>query len=265
MGATVCFSEGYGQPVEVPLRWTMGRNSTMNLELDREGAVGVPVVSWQAPADVGLSRDGTRVTWPMKQGSKFSRPSPAAVRLIGPAERSGSGVVADDLESLLGQFLGLGVNVKGRRDTQRLIRFVNKWGPLGLCQHSLPATHFGHRQRTTVSEAMQGHATPEPWGDGESGSSDELGRFLNNLDCCRPVSEPLDVWWRYVDRLSGIATVAALLHLGRPADRATWHQALGRDPQLPDPIPGGTPRSVVASVPVPTMDGPPPPVDMTAV
>lgn len=105
----------------------------MNLEMDREGGVGVPVVNWQAPADVDLSRDGTLVTWPMKQGSKFSRPSPAAVRLIGPAERSGSGVVADDLESLLGQFLGLGVNVKGRRDTQRLIRFVNRWGPLGDC------------------------------------------------------------------------------------------------------------------------------------
>ncbi|MHB8324787.1 MAG: hypothetical protein ACYDEA_12995 [Candidatus Dormibacteria bacterium] len=89
---------------------------------------------------------------------------------------------------------------------QAILRFAQKWGPLGLCQHGRPQSHLGpglcqHALRANRSEL----GLPSNWEPGEQGAP----------TWHRVAYEPLDAWRRYARAARVLLEAAAYL---RPSD-----------------------------------------------
>jgi hypothetical protein len=122
---------------------------------------------------------------------------------------------AIDYSGALGAFLAI-------RDADGVLRFAQRYGPLGLCEHKLPAEH-----NPTIFDPV--------------GIDRGLG--------CQPVRrstddgedeciEPVDVWLRFASQAHAILDVAASLHLNRSPSARSWRLAMG-DAAPPAPLDPG--------------------------
>ena len=91
-----------------------------------------------------------------------------------------------------------------------MLRFAERYGPLGLCEHGFPASH-NYPPRYGQEDAC----VPLGWLD--KGAPGDPG-------------EPLDRWLYYVSRACSILELTAALHAGDEIPRGAVRQLIERDP-----------------------------------
>lgn len=124
--------------------------------------------------------------------------------------------------------------------SDKIVRFAQRWGVLGICEHGLPAIH---------NPGVHTFASSPAW---------KLIQRYEYRDSCFPVSwsdelwcEPLDEWGFWIQQANIIVRLAAELHAFRPGDSKDW-QTMGYEPKyfqgfiggdkippMPPPIPLG--------------------------
>lgn len=165
------------------------------------------VPEWEVPDQIDLSDDEARLVAAVEDvASRFGVP-PIATRHRKKAP--------SDHSNLLRDFIVLDGEPK------RTLRFAQKWGLLGLCQHRLPATHRSAHRLGQIHLAL-GHIPPSA--DLTVGKVPERvlsreskawRRAVPDLWPCRPVSsEGLEDWWFWSRHAAAITTAATRLGSG---------------------------------------------------
>ena len=184
---------------------------------------------WKLPTRIVV--DGDRLRWTLETDTPDSPPH----RMIEPAP------------GLLEQFLRL-------RDApaSQILRYAQRWGVLGLCEHDFPAQH---PPEYWPSRAIEGHVCPyahdDPWGAGRSRSSRRPPRpaprskrpdqrwpaARTDFHICfvRGYSEdgwyvgkpwePLEAWRTWARRAHAFLAVAAALQQKQVGVEADWRMA----------------------------------------
>jgi hypothetical protein len=121
----------------------------------------------------------------------------------------GLGRASRSKRGLLEEFLGL-----ADQTAERIQKYAQRWGVLGICEHGLPLTH---------------NPPPRPLPAGSS-----------TFTWCRPLPqeqgwywEPIAAWHRYAQQMRAVLNIVARLHQGQLGSDRDWRVLYYKE----DPVP----------------------------
>lgn len=174
---------------------------------------GLLVPTWPVPDEVRLSGNGTHLECEVEGNERDSLFRPRTVQM------RDHKAAPDDRSGLLRGFMAL----NGHHD--RTLRFARKWGLLGLCGHSLPATHRSEHRLGLIHFAL-GEVDPSPAGSisrvPPRALSEEAkawrGAAPDPWPCYPVTSEPLEEWWFWSTQAAALAAAGEILRRGEPCE-----------------------------------------------